>query len=95
MLKPRASMAAMTALGGAAPPVITDTGTAGTLACSAWISIDITTGAALRWVTACSAMAAWIASGWTLRRHTCVPPDSVTAQVWLQPLQWNIGKVHR
>ena len=29
------------------------------------------------------------------RRHTCVPPTAVTAHVYVQPLQWNIGSVHR
>ena len=29
------------------------------------------------------------------RRHTCVPPMAVSAQGVHQPLQWNIGSVHR
>ena len=31
----------------------------------------------------------------TRRRHTWVAPNAVTPQVKHQPLQWNIGKVHR
>ncbi len=36
-----------------------------------------------------------MAWGSTDGRHTCVPPAAVTAQVKHQPLQWNIGSVHR
>ena len=77
------SICAMTGEGGAAPPVAMATGSAGRrfTASGAWISMVSTTGAAHIWVTPCSAMAAKIASGRTLRRQTCVPPCSVTAQV--------------
>ena len=34
-------------------------------------------------------------AGSTLRRQTCVPPAAVTAHGNVQPLQWNIGSVHR
>ncbi len=33
--------------------------------------------------------------GSTRRRHTCVPESAVTPHVKHQPLQWNIGSVHR
>ena len=33
--------------------------------------------------------------GSTRRRHTCVAPSAVTPHVKHQPLQWNIGSVHR
>ena len=31
----------------------------------------------------------------TRRRQICVPPSIATVQGKHQPLQWNIGKVHR
>ena len=34
-------------------------------------------------------------AGSTARRQTCVPPIAVTDQGKHQPLQWNIGSVHR
>ena len=54
-----------------------------------------TVGAPLRWVTRCSPMSAQIASPRTSRRQTWVPPIAVIAQGVHQPLQWNIGSVHR
>ena len=61
----------------------------------AWISIVITIGAPHMCVTPWRAMAGKISAGSTRRRQTCVPPTAVTAQVYVQPLQWNIGSVHR
>ena len=52
-------------------------------------------GAPQRWVTPWLAMAAKIVFGAGSRRQTWVPPTAVTAQVWDQPLQWNIGSVQR
>ena len=94
---PIRSIAAITGDGGAAPPVITSTGWskrrfAASGACTSMLS---TIGAPHRCVTACSQIAANTAAGSTLRRHTCVAPAAVTAQVNVQPLQWNIGSVHR
>ncbi len=54
-----------------------------------------TVGAPLRWVTRCSPMRPQIASPRTSRRHTCVPPTAVIPHGVHQPLQWNIGSVHR
>ena len=54
-----------------------------------------TVGAALRWVTPCSRICCQIGSPRTSRRHTCVPPMAVMAHGVHQPLQWNIGSVHR
>src|SRR5436190_23276620 len=34
-------------------------------------------------------------TGSTLRRHTCTAPTAVTSHVYVQPLAWNIGSVHR
>ena len=48
-----------------------------------------------RWVTPCSAIIGKISLGSTLRRQTCVPAAAVTPQVKHQPLQWNMGSVHR
>ena len=54
-----------------------------------------TVGAPLRWVTPCSRISDQITSPRTSRRQTCVPPIAVTAHGVHQPLQWNIGSVHR
>ena len=52
-------------------------------------------GAPQKWDTLCSAIARKIAPASTLRRQTWVPPWALTAQVKHQPLQWNMGSVHR
>src|SRR6185437_6439921 len=52
-------------------------------------------GAAFRWVIASPSIAAQMSAGSVVRRQTWVPPAAVTAQVKHQPLQWNIGSVHR
>ena len=54
-----------------------------------------TVGAAFRCVTPCCRSCCQIASPRTSRRHTCVPPMAVSAHGAHQPLQWNIGNVHR
>ena len=54
-----------------------------------------TVGAALRWVTPSASISRQISSPRTARRHTWRPVIAVTAQVVHQPLQWNIGRVHR
>src|SRR2546430_5070619 len=33
--------------------------------------------------------------GSTLRRQTCVAPAAVTTHLYVQPLAWNIGGLHR
>src|SRR5204862_5836970 len=83
--------------GGAAPPVAISTvcGNGVFTPSGAWISIVITMGAPHMWVTPCRAMAGKISAGSTRRRQTCVPPTAVTAHVYVQPLQWNIGSVQR
>jgi hypothetical protein len=95
--KPIASMASMTADGGAAPPVATSTGWPKAIftcagACTSRLS---TIGAPHMCVTRWSRIAGKISAGSTRRRHTCVPPAAVTAHVYVQPQQWNIGSVHR
>ena len=54
-----------------------------------------TVGAALKWVIPSSRSSRQISAVSSVRRHTWVPPAAVTAQVKHQPLQWNIGSVHR
>ena len=54
-----------------------------------------TVGAALKWVIPSSRSSRQISAVSMARRHTWVPPAAVTAQVKHQPLQWNIGSVHR
>ena len=54
-----------------------------------------TVGAAHRWVTPSDVSARQIGSASTFGRQTCLAPAAVTAHVYAQPLQWNIGSVHR
>ena len=54
-----------------------------------------TVGAALKWVIPSVRSSRQISAGSMARRQTWVPPAAVTAQVKHQPLQWNIGSVHR
>ena len=58
-------------------------------------SVDITIGAPHRCVTLWLAMASKIGAARTARRHTCVPATTDSVQGKHQPLQWNIGSVHR
>ena len=46
-------------------------------------------------VTLAVAMACAIAAGSARRRQTCVPPNAVIVHGKHQPLQWNMGNVHR
>ena len=55
----------------------------------------MTIGAPERCVTPWSAMASYIALARTHRRHTCVPAMTESDQGKHQPLQWNMGSVHR
>src|SRR5205085_7761126 len=90
-------MAASTASGGGAAAVKNSTtcgsgffSTAGALS-----SVAITIGAPHRWVTLWSAMASYIAGARTQRRQTCVPATTDSDHGKHQPLQWNMGSVHR
>ena len=80
---------------GGAPAVVITSGCRGGR--RPWrVRIVVTTvGAPLRWVTPCSRINDQITSPRTSRRQTCVPPIAVTAHGVHQPLQWNIGSVHR
>ena len=57
--------------------------------------ICIIIGAPLKWDTLCLIKAFTINSPAGCLRHTCVPALSVTVQGKHQPLQWNIGSVHK
>ena len=54
-----------------------------------------TVGAPHMLVTPCCSMSRYTSAGSTRRRQIWVPPTAVTAQVWHQPLQWNMGSVQR
>jgi len=47
------------------------------------------------WVTPCCGISSKIFAGSTLRRQTLIPADNATVHGKHQPLQWNIGGVHR
>ena len=55
----------------------------------------MTIGAPHRCVTPSVSSACRIAAASTRRRHTCVPACAVMVQGKHQPLQWNIGSVHK
>jgi hypothetical protein len=80
---------------GGAPPVATRTVRSSGPACGAYASIDSTVGAPSRWVTRSSRSSRHTSAGSTRRRQTWVAPAAVTAHGKHQPLQWNIGSVHR
>ncbi len=54
-----------------------------------------TVGAALKWVMPSLRSSSQIRSGSTRGSQTWVAPPAETAQGKHQPLQWNIGRVHR
>ncbi len=86
-----------TASGGGAAAVLNVTvcGNSRLSSSFALISVDITIGAPHRCVTPWSAIASYIAFGLTQRRQTCVPACTASVHGKHQPLQWNIGSVHR
>ena len=81
-------------LGGAAATV-TVSGRSTGWAAGSFTSTDSTAGAPQRWVTPSASMSSQMRSPRTARRHTCRPPAPTIAHGWHQPLQWNIGSVHR
>jgi hypothetical protein len=80
---------------GGAPAVVITSGRSSLRARSAFMIVVTTVGAPLRWVTPWASISCQIGSPRTSRRHTWVPPAAVTAHAVHQPLQWNIGSVHR
>ncbi len=90
-------MAASTASGGGAAAVTNSIlcGSGRFSASLALSKVDMTMGAPHRCVTLCSAIASNTGLARTWRRHTCVPATAEMVQGKHQPLQWNIGRVHR
>ena len=90
-------MAASTASGGGAAAVKNSTtcGSGFFSLAGALSSVAITIGAPHRCVTLWSAMASYIAAARTARRQTWVPATTEIDHGKHQPLQWNIGSVHR
>ena len=92
---PSASICAIVAGAGGAPAVVTTT-RCGNATVSGWFTKPMSTvGAAQKCVTPSSCTPALMPTASTLRRQTCVAPAAVTAHGKHQPLQWNIGNVHR
>ncbi len=87
----------MVSLVGGAPPTAARTGRAATKPrrLPARASSLSTTGAPHRCVTGYRAVRSSARSASKDGRHTWVPPTVVTPQVSDQPLQWNMGSVHR
>ena len=80
---------------GGAPPVVKVNGWE-----SGWASgdsriIESTGGAPAMWVTPAWSISRQMSSARIARRHTWVPATAVSAHVVHQPLQWNIGSVHK
>ena len=96
-MKPASFIAASTASGGGAAAVKNSTvcGSGFFSASGALSSVAITIGAPHRCVTLCVAIASYIAAARTARRQTCVPATTEIDHGKHQPLQWNIGSVHR
>src|SRR4029078_7260304 len=86
-----------TATGGAAPAISPTTERAAFPlgAPGALISVLLTIGAPHIWVTPCCGIHSKILAGSTLRRQTLIPADAAPVHGKHQPLQWNIGSVHR
>src|SRR4029078_1289777 len=90
-------MAASTASGGGAAAVKNSTTCgSGFFSCAgALSSVAITIGAPHRCVTLWLAIGSYMAPARTARRQTCVPAATEIDHGKHQPLQWNIGSVHR
>ncbi len=96
-LKPASFIAASTASGGGAAAVknCTTCGSGFFSLAGALSNVAITIGAPHRCVTLWLAIASYIAGARTARRQTCVPATTEIDHGKHQPLQWNIGSVHR
>ena len=90
-------MPLITLAGGGEPPVWISTRWSNLRRCSAGAEVSKlrTVGAPHICVTRCSAIIEKMSAGSTLRRQIWVPPIATTDHGKHQPLQWNIGKVHR
>src|SRR5205823_10982283 len=58
-------------------------------------SITRTVGAAQKWVASPAMKSRQISGGSTLGMQTLAAPAAAQDQVMVQPLQWNMGRVHR
>jgi hypothetical protein len=85
------------AAAGGAPAVTTRTpaGTSPRTGAGALASEISTVGAAHSEPTFSFLISAKMVAGSTLRRQMWVPAAAVTVQVYVQPLAWNMGRVHR
>src|SRR5947209_6018539 len=90
-------MSASTASGGGAAAVKNSTtcGSGFFSESGALSSVAITIGAPHRCVTLWFAIASYMVGARTQRRQTCVPAATEIDHGKHQPLQWNIGSVHR
>src|ERR1700689_70857 len=98
MIQPNSpSSRSIVAAAGGAPAVTTCTpvGTSPRTEAGALASEISTVGAAHIQVTFSSLIRVKIVAGSTLRRQMGIPAAAVTVQVYVQPLAWNIGSVHR
>ena len=92
---PSSSSSAIVVGDGGAPAVVIDSAPSMVWASLAPAMVLSTTGAPAIRVMFSSSMSRQASVPRTARRHTCVPDTAVSAQVVHQPLQWNIGSVHR
>jgi hypothetical protein len=96
---PSSSIRNSTVGGGGAPPTMTDTffpaGSGRRSSGAALTIMESTVGAPPMWVTPWRDTASKMAAPVTLRRQTLVPPCAATPHDMHQPLQWNMGTVHR
>ena len=92
---PRPSSRAIVVGDGGAPAVVIDSEPPRSWASLAPAMVLSTTGAPAIRVTFSASMSRQASGPRTARMHTCVPDTAVSAQVVHQPLQWNIGSVHR
>ena len=87
----------MVVAAGGAPAVTTCTprGASRRTSAGAFARLISTVGAAQSQLTCSSRIRRKTAAGSGFERQTCVPPAAVTTHTKVQPLAWNIGKVHR
>src|SRR2546428_9237202 len=80
---------------GGAPAVKRRTGVSSLAAAGSLTSMMRTVGAAQKAVASPDLNSLQTSGGSILGMQTLVPPTAATPQVKVQPLQWNIGSVHR
>ena len=92
---PSSSTTRRSAGDGGAPPTNTLTSRGSRAAAGSPASMVRTVGAPQRWLTSPAESMSHTFPASNRARHRCSPPIAVTAHVNAQPLQWNIGSVHR